>query len=146
MPDDAQLTPLERSVLVIRELRERLDAAERGRAEPIAIVGMGCRFPGGSDSPALYWEMLRQGRDAVVPGPSGRWDATSLDPQKPHLREGGFLNSVDRFDPIYFGIAPREAAGMDPQQRLVLEVATEALEDAGIQLPDAGAERTGVFL
>jgi 3-oxoacyl-(acyl-carrier-protein) synthase/NAD(P)-dependent dehydrogenase (short-subunit alcohol dehydrogenase family)/acyl carrier protein len=146
MSDYAQLTPLERSVLVIRELRERLDAIERARCEPIAILGMGCRFPGGADNPELYWEMLRQGRDAIGPVPSDRWNGAALDPEKPHLREGGFLRAVDGFDPMFFGIAPREASLMDPQQRLVLEVATEALEDAGVQLPDEGDDRTGVFV
>ena len=105
------------------------------------MIGLGCRFPGGADSPAGYWRLLRDGVDAVREVPADRWDVERIydaDPDAPgrsYARRGGFLDAVDRFDPQFFGISPREAAGMDPQQRLLLEVTWEALEDAG-QAPD----------
>lgn len=119
--------------------------------EPIAIVGIGCRFPG-ADNPAAFWKLLRDGIDAVTEVPRSRWDADAYydpdpnTPDKTPARWGGFLDRVDRFDPHFFGIAPREVPSMDPQQRLLLEVAWEALED-GLQVPERVAgSRTGVFV
>lgn len=119
--------------------------------EPIAIIGIGCRFPGAAD-PEAYWRLLRDGIDAVTEVPASRWDRESFydpDPWKPgkmNSRWGGFLGPVDRFDPQFFGISARETRNMDPQQRLLLEVAWEALEDAG-QPPDGLAgTATGVFV
>ena len=94
--------------------------------EPIAIVGVGCRLPGGVRDPDGYWRLLADGVDAITEVPRDRWDADVTS------RFGGFLDEIDRFDPQFFGISPREAAAMDPQQRLLLEVAWEALEHAGI--------------
>ncbi|MFG1929624.1 beta-ketoacyl synthase N-terminal-like domain-containing protein [Mycobacterium sp. NPDC048908] len=110
--------------------------------EPIAIIGIGCRFPG-ADGPSAYWRMLCDGVDAVQKAPESRWKETGLTADAQEF--GGFLDQVDQFDAAFFGISPREAARMDPQQRLLLEVAWEALEDAG-QVPDelAGG-RVGVF-
>ena len=124
----------------IDELSARLEIAEKGDAEPIAVVGMGCRFPGGVNNPDQYWRFLREGRSGIVRVPPERWDADALyseDHTVPGTictREGGFLTSwkPDEFDAEFFSIAPREAAAMDPQQRLTLEVAWEALEDAGL--------------
>jgi acyl transferase domain-containing protein/ubiquinone/menaquinone biosynthesis C-methylase UbiE len=133
-------SPVKRALLELREMRAQLEAAERERAEPIAIVGMGCRFPG-ADSPAAFWRLLRDGVDAVREVPADRWDLDSFfdaDPAAPgkmSTRWGGFVDGIDRFDPGFFGISPREAMAMDPQQRLLLEVAWEALEHAG-QAPD----------
>ncbi|GAA2221451.1 hypothetical protein GCM10010232_02080 [Streptomyces amakusaensis] len=105
--------------------------------DPIAIVGMACRFPGAA-SPDAYWELLRNGRDAVAQAsPARRSDAAG---------EAGFLDHVDRFDPDFFDISPREAAAMDPQQRLSLELGWEAFEDAGIVSADLRGRRTGVFV
>jgi polyketide synthase 12/polyene macrolide polyketide synthase/epothilone polyketide synthase D len=125
--------------------------SETGR-EPIAIVGMGCRFPGGVDSPEAFWQLLRNGVDAITEVPPDRWnvdafyDADAAAPGKMHTRWGGFVGEVDRFDAQFFGIAPREAVFMDPQQRLLLEVSWEALERAG-QPPDGLAgSKTGVFV
>ncbi|SEM07181.1 Acyl transferase domain-containing protein [Stigmatella aurantiaca] len=131
-------------------------AAEGARAsgedEPIAIIGIGCRFPGGASSPEAYWELLRKGKDAISEVPPDRWSLPeyfSPDlavPGKMSTRWGGFLEGVDRFDPHFFGINAREAAQMDPQQRLALELAWEALEDANI-VPEALRESpTGVYL
>ncbi|HEY2502020.1 MAG TPA: SDR family NAD(P)-dependent oxidoreductase [Mycobacterium sp.] len=114
-----------------------------GANEPIAIVGIGCRFPG-ADGPAAFWRLLSDGVDAITDIPPDRWDADASETAA--TRRGGFLDQVDRFDPQFFGISPREAARMDPQQRLLLEVAWEALEDAG-QVPERLAgSRTGVFI
>ncbi|NJO78239.1 MAG: aminotransferase class I/II-fold pyridoxal phosphate-dependent enzyme [Cyanobacteria bacterium RM1_2_2] len=122
------------------------------KLEPIAIIGIGCRFPGGVHNPASFWQLLCNGVDAITEVPDSRWDVQQFydpDPTKPgktNTRWGGFLEAVDQFDPQFFGIAPREAITMDPQQRLLLEVAWETLEDAG-QIPDGlRGSRTGVFI
>ncbi len=143
---------LKRALLALRELRARLDAVERQRTEPIAIVGMGCRFPGGADSPEAFWQLLRDGVDAVSEVPADRWDIDAhYDPDpdasgKVSTRWGAFLERVDHFDAAFFGISPREAAAMDPQQRLLLEVACEALDDAGQTRVRLAGSRTGVFV
>ncbi len=146
-----RLSP-KRLALLALDLQQRLDAAERGAVEPVAVIGLGCRFPGGATGPDGYWSLLREGRDAIREVPRDRWDVDAWydpDPDVPGkmaTRWGGFLDEIDRFDPGFFGISPREAASMDPQQRLLLEVAWEALEHAG-QAPDRlGETRTGVFV
>jgi phthiocerol/phenolphthiocerol synthesis type-I polyketide synthase C len=114
-----------------------------GADEPIAIVGIGCRFPG-ADGPAAFWRLLSDGVDAITETPPDRWGADASETAA--TRWGGFLDQVDQFDPQFFRISPREAARMDPQQRLLLEVAWEALEDAG-QVPERlSGSRTGVFI
>lgn len=129
----------------------RGNRAEIGAAEPIAIVGIGCRFPGAAGLEE-FWTLLRAGGDAISEIPPERWDIAALyDPlpgttARMSTRWGGFLPGIDRFDPHFFGISPREAAAMDPQQRLLLEVTWEALENAG-QPPDRLAgSRTGVYV
>ncbi|XXY47425.1 type I polyketide synthase [Sorangium sp. So ce269] len=123
-----------------------------GPKEPIAVIGMACRFPGGAATPDAFWNLLRTGGDAIREVPSDRWDIDQFydsnlaSPGKTHARYGGFLDEIDRFDAAAFGISPREADHMDPQQRLVLELAWEALEDAAI-LPAALIGRAaGVFV
>ncbi|WP_437821703.1 amino acid adenylation domain-containing protein [Sorangium sp. So ce1078] len=147
-----ELSALQRAALLVEKLQARLDAAERARTEPVAVIGMGCRFPGGAVDGPSYWRLLSEGVDAVREIPASRWNvAAYYDPQrgapgKMYGLRGGFLDDVERFDAGFFGISPREAASMDPQQRLVLEVTWEALENAG-QAPDRLAgTRTGVFM
>ncbi|HYH98718.1 type I polyketide synthase, partial [Hyalangium sp.] len=120
--------------------------------EPIAIVGLACRFPGGATSPLRYWSLLREGVDAISEVPPERWSlarhysADSAEPGKMSTRWGGFLQGVDQFDPLFFGISPREAAQMDPQQRLMLELAWEGLEDAHVIPASLRDSLTGVFV
>ncbi|MFD7432932.1 beta-ketoacyl synthase N-terminal-like domain-containing protein, partial [Streptomyces sp. NPDC059818] len=142
---------LKRVTTDLHQTRERLREVEGRQQEPVAIVGIGCRFPGGVSSPSQFWELLESGGDAVGPFPSDRGWATDMvdaDPDavgKSVSGEGGFLYEAGKFDAEFFGISPREAVTMDPQQRLLLETSWEALEDAGI---DPGALRgsgTGVF-
>lgn len=120
--------------------------------ESIAIIGLGCRFPGDVNDPNAFWELLRAGGDAITEIPAGRWDIDAFydpDPTVPgkmYSRWGGFLAHPEHFDAPLFGISPREASAMDPQHRILLEVSWEALEHAGYA-PDALAEsRTGVFI
>ena len=126
-------------------------AMRDGETEPIAIVGIGCRFPG-ADSPEAFWRLLHDGIDAITEVPAERWDISAYydpnpgAPGKMNTRWGGFLEHVDRFDPHFFGISPREASRMDPQQRLLLEVTWEALEDAGQAPHRLAGSQTGVFI
>ena len=119
--------------------------------EPIAIIGMGCRFPG-ANNPEEFWELLKNGRDAIREVPADRWDIEKyydLDQDKPgktYARHGGFIEHVDQFDSKFFGISPNEADHIDPQQRLLLEVSWEALENAGIPPDQLNKSLTGVFV
>ncbi|WP_231750968.1 type I polyketide synthase, partial [Mycobacterium sp. NAZ190054] len=152
-------TPDRRAIITealrkIDDLTARLAAAEKAETEPIAVVGIGCRLPGGVDNADDFWKLLCDGESGVIRVPADRWDADefySPDHTVPGTivnREGGFLTSwkPDEFDAEFFSIAPREAAAMDPQQRLLLEVAWEALEDAGINPRTLRGSSTGVFV
>lgn len=147
-----ELTPLQKAVIALKEARNKIEALERQKNEPIAIIGMGCRFPGGANSPEAFWELLSRGKEVIVPVPSQRWDAEAYYdenpdlPNKTYARYGGFLDAVDQFDPQFFGMTPREAIALDPQQRLLLEVSWEALENAGIAPQKLTGTQTGVFV
>ncbi len=119
-----------------------LAASEAARREPIAIVGAGCRFPGGARDLESLWRLLETGADAVGEPPADRWES----PSTPYAMTGGFLESVETFDPVLFGISDAEAEAMDPQQRLLLEVCWEALEDAAIAADGLVGSRTGVYV
>jgi acyl transferase domain-containing protein/NADPH:quinone reductase-like Zn-dependent oxidoreductase/SAM-dependent methyltransferase/acyl carrier protein len=143
---------LERAVRMIGEMQAKLDALEREKREPIAIIGMGCRFPGHATSPEAYWNLLRDGTDAIREVPLDRWDIDAFydpDPDCPgkmYTRMGGFLEEVDKFDAYFFGMSARETLKTDPQQRLAAEVSWEAVEDAGINPRDLAGAQVGVFL
>ncbi|HEY7509605.1 MAG TPA: type I polyketide synthase, partial [Vicinamibacteria bacterium] len=147
----ASLSPEQRALLERRVKGAARPAAARPAAEPIAIVGLGCRFPGAPDVDA-FWRLLADGVDAVSEVPPDRWDAARLydpDPEAPgkmSTRWGGFVDGVEGFDAAFFGISPREAERMDPQQRLLLEVAWEALEEAGHPLERLSGRSAGVFV
>ncbi|MFE1609200.1 amino acid adenylation domain-containing protein [Streptomyces albidoflavus] len=151
MSTQATQERLQRAMAAVMRLQQRNEELENRRTEPVAIVSMTCRLPGGITTPEEYWRLLDGGEDAIGPFPE-RWDALDLydpdseTPGKSYAREGGFLDSVDRFDAEFFGITPREALSMDPQQRLVLETAWEALERAGLLPASLEATRTGVYI
>lgn len=153
MSDKADtMTPMQKAVMALKLLRSRNAELEEAAHAPIAIIGMGCRYPAGGDDPASFWQALESGRNGAREVPSDRWDIDAFydptpgAPGKMYVRKSCFIDGVDRFDPLFFRMSPREAIGVDPQQRLLLEVAWDALEDAGIAAPTLVGSRTGVFL
>ena len=146
------LSPLQKAFMALQDAEARIAELEAARRAPIAVIGLGCRAPGGIVDADSFWRLLEEERDATGPVPADRWDHEALydpDPETPGrigTRNGGFLERIDAFDPEFFGITPREAAGMDPQQRLVLEVCWEALESAGQAPTRLSGTSTGVFL
>ena len=142
---------LQRALSALKNLRTKLDKLEQANTEPIAIIGLGCRFPG-ADNPDAFWDLLQSGGDAIQEIPNERWDVdTYYDPDptaigKMYTRYGGFIDHFDKFDAPFFGITPREATNLDPQQRWLLEVSWEALEHAGLNPESLQKTRTGVFV
>ena len=142
---------LRRALLAVDRLQQKLDALRGDASVPIAVIGIGCRFPG-AVGPTAFWDLLRSGRDAIREVPASRWSVQEwYDPElgapgKMSTRWGGFLDDIEAFDPRFFGLSPAEAARMDPQQRLVLEVAWEALEHAAVAPESIAGTDAGVFV
>ncbi len=147
-----QLSPLKRAILELREMRAKLDESDRRQREPIAIVGIGLRLPGGARDESSLWQMLANGDDAISEIPRDRWDLDAYydpDPDKPgkmNTRHGAFIGEVDQFDAEFFGVSPREAVSMDPQHRLLMETSWEALENAAISPARLAGSQTAVFI
>ena len=143
---------LQEALVKIRGLRGEIAELKQGRAEPIAIVGAGCRFPGGVSSPDEYWRLLESGTDAITRIPADRWNAEAFYHPEPGThgrmctREGGFIDSANLFDAGFFGMSRREAEQIDPQQRLLLEVSWEALENSAIAPDGLNGSSTGVYV
>lgn len=144
---------LRESFIKIKKLNHQVEQLESLKNEPIAIIGIGCRLPGSVNSPEDFWELLIKNQDAIIETPSDRWnvdqyyDPNKEAPGKMYVRKGGFLQTpIDTFDADFFHISPREAQDMDPQQRLALEVAQEAIENAGINPKDIKGSQTGVYM
>lgn len=141
---------LKNAYLELKNMRSELEEVKRTKTEPIAIIGMGCHFPGEANNPEAFWQILRNRKSNITEVPPERWDiSTFYDPnlesvEKMNTRWGGFLQDIDKFDPVFFGLSTREAAGIDPQQRLLLEVSWEALENAGISPDQLAGSQTGV--
>ena len=137
-----ELSPTKKALLALKQMQGKLDALEQAKSEPIAVVGLGCRFPG-ADNPEEFWELLYSGKDAV----SDTSDRLQLDTSTPdYISRGGFVPHLKEFDASFFRIAPREAASLDPQQRLLLEVSWESLENAAIPADKIEKSLTGVFI
>ncbi|MHC0067445.1 type I polyketide synthase [Nostoc sp. UIC 10890] len=145
------LSPTKQALLALERMQSKLDALEYAKTEPIAIIGMGCRFPGGASTPKGFWEVLKNGVDAITQVPPNRWnldnyyDPNPESPGKIYTPYGGFIELLDQFDANLFGISPREAIHLDPQQRLLLEVTWEAIENALINPTELNGSQTSVF-
>lgn len=143
---------LQTALEAMQKMRARLEAVENRQSEPIAVIGLSCRFPGEANDPDSFWQNLVNGVDAIGEVPRERWDIDSLydpDPQAPgkmSARWGGFIKDIDQFDAQFFGISPREARSMDPQQRLLLEASWQALEHAGLNPTQLSGSQTGMFV
>ncbi|MBX2859114.1 MAG: SDR family NAD(P)-dependent oxidoreductase [Cellvibrionaceae bacterium] len=152
MTTDDDISQQKRALKKIRALKAEITRSQNRTQAPIAIVGMGCRFPGKINSPGDFWQALASSRDCIDDIPASRWNIDDYfhpDPAisgKMYVRQGGFLENVDQFDHEFFGLSYREACSMDPQQRLALEVTWDALEDAAIDPHSLAGSNTGFFL
>jgi acyl transferase domain-containing protein len=152
-PHDKTTQLMQNALREIQNLRAKVSDLEKQRNEPIAVIGMGCHFPGGAENPEKFWQLLVDGVDAVSEVPAQRWpidsyyDANPDAPGKMHTRYGGFLTApIDEFDPQFFGMTPREAISLDPQQRLLMETTWQALENANIAPDSLFKSKTGVYI
>ncbi len=148
-----QETIIKKALLELRQAKAKIQALEQAQSEPIAIIGMSCRFPGGATSPEAFWQILSQGIPGTSEVPADRWDLEKYydpDPEvsdKMYTRGGGFLKEpIEDFDPLFFEMSPREAVTLDPQQRMLLEVSWEALEYANMSSDQLFNSLTGVFI
>ena len=148
-----KLSASKQILVALKEAKTRIEALEYAKTEPIAVVGMACRFPGGANSPQKLWQLLSDGVDAITEIPPKRWnidtyyDQNPETPGKMYTRSGGFLQEdIEQFDPLFFGISEREAVSIDPQHRLLLEVSWEALENTGYIPHRLDNSLTGVFI
>lgn len=143
-----QLTTLQQALLTIKKLKQLVDIQNKNLNEPIAIIGMSCRFAE-ADSKEAYWELLSQHKNVISSFPEKRWEllkqTSDYELRNKEQIFGSFLDNITDFDAYFFGISPREAMLMDPQQRLLLEVAYEAIEDAGLSVEKLSGSNTGVF-
>jgi acyl transferase domain-containing protein len=145
------LSPTKKALLALKQMQQKLEALEREKYEPIAVIGMGCRFPG-ADHPEAFWQLLSNGTDAITEVPAQHWDAwqyyhPNFDvPGKICTVKGGFVPNLQEFDAAFFRIAPKEVVSLDPQQRLLLEVSWEALENAAINPESLKNSQTGVLI
>lgn len=152
-PDGDVQNRLKSALLALQKMRAKLEKIESARTEPIAVVGMGCRFPGGVNTPEQFWKAMQNGVDAITEVPKSRWDIDAYydpDPEAPgkmSTRWGGFVEEpVEQFDAPFFGISAREARTMDPQQRMLLEVCWETLENAGIEPSSLAGTQASLFV
>ncbi|MBD2136211.1 acyltransferase domain-containing protein [Anabaena sp. FACHB-1237] len=142
---------MKKALVELRETKAKLQLLEKAKNEPIAIIGMGCRFPG-ADNPDAFWQLLKNGIDAITEIPQDRWnvddyyDANKEVPGKIYTRYGGFVDKLKEFEPSFFSISPKEAKALDPQHRLLLEITWEALENAAINPQQLAKTQTGVFI
>jgi acyl transferase domain-containing protein len=149
---EEHLTTLKRALATLEKMQKRIETLEQGSREPIALIGIGCRFPGGANTPEAFWQMLNGEVDAVREVPANRWTLDefyapeSAQPGKVSTRYGSFLDNIEDFDPTFFGLNTDEARHIDPQQRLLLEVAWEAIEDSGQIKARLKESKTGVFV
>lgn len=145
------VSQLKRALLAMKQMQAKVEALEKAKHEPIAIIGMGCRFPKAAN-PAAFWQLLHDGVDAISAIPNDRWDVAAYydpdpaTPNKMYVRVAGVVDEIDTFDADFFGIKPLEACEMDPQQRLLLEVGWEALEHAGLAPKQLEGTPTGVYI
>lgn len=149
---DPERSTVKQALLAVTALQQRIVELNTARREPIAIIGQGCRWPGGVSSPEAFWRVLIEARDVVTEVPPSRWNVEQFyhpDPEHPgttYSRHGGFVDAVADFDRAFFRMSPREAKRLDPQQRLLLETAWEAIESAGLAASELKGSSTGVFL